>query len=387
MRIFMTIVIAALIGGLVGGAVAYVDVRSDPDAIARLPGDAGGQPQAPIGANAPRIQIDEPHFNFGMMERGREKSHEFLIRNVGAAPLKLEVGATSCKCTLGEVTGKAIAPGESSHVRLEWSAQSDQGPFRQTATIHTNDPRQPEVELSIEGEVVEASGLQPSDFMFDRIAVGESKSAEVYVMAMLQDELTVSAAELSNEETRDKFDVRIEPVDRDKLPNPSARDGVRITLSAKPGLPVGRFNQYLTLDTNLQEGEKLHIPVIGRVVGDISIHGTGWLEEEGVLVIGQVKSSEGRKARVNVVVRGENAADVMLTVGSVDPPELKVTVGEPKRLRETLLHVPVEIEVPAGTRPMVRLDTAQGGEAKVVLETTHPKMKELSLGVRFAVER
>jgi hypothetical protein len=285
------------------------------------------------------------------------------------------------------VESGAIAPGDSTNVKLEWSAKSDQGPFRQTATIHTNDPRQPDIELQIDGEIVEASGLQPTEFNFDKLTVGESKTAEVYVMAMLQDDLTVSSAELTNEGTRDKFDVKIEPVEREQLPVKTAQAGARITLTAKPGLPIGRFDQYLTLNTNLEEGEKLHVPVLGRVVGDISVHGTNWREEEGVLVLGSVESSKGRKERVNVVVRGENAEDVKFEVGSVDPPELKVTIGEPKRLKTTLLHVPVDIEVPPGTRPMVRLATSQGEEAKVVLKTTHPKMKELAIGVRFAVGR
>jgi hypothetical protein len=36
---------------------------------------------------------------------------------------------------------------------------------------------------------------------------------------------------------------------------------------------------------------------------------------------------------------------------------------------------------------MVRLGTAQGDEGRVVIKTTHPTIKELVLGVRFAVER
>jgi hypothetical protein len=128
--------------------------------------------------------------------------------------------------------------------------------------------------------------------------------------------------------------------------------------------------------------------VYGKLVGDISIHGnSSWLTEQDTLNMGQVKSSEGRKAHLNVVVRGENAGDVKFDVASVDPPELKVTLGEPKKLKDTLLHVPLEIEVPAGTRPMVRLDSIQGDAAKVVLSTTHPTVKELSFSVRFAVER
>jgi hypothetical protein len=106
-----------------------------------------------------------------------------------------------------------------------------------------------------------------------------------------------------------------------------------------------------------------------------------------VLSLGKVKSSTGRRGRVNIVVRGAGAADVQLQVASRDPSELKATVGEAKKLRDTLVHIPVEIEVPAGTRPMVRLDTAQGEEGRVVLNTTHPTIKELVLGVRFAVER
>jgi hypothetical protein len=386
MRILSIILIAALLGGAVGGALAYVEVRSDRDTIAASTGDEGvSEPE--LEGKLPRVQVDEPNFNFGQMERGREKSHEFVIRNVGDAPLKLTVGPTSCKCTLSEVKAGAIAPGESTNVKLEWSAKSDQGPFRQTATIHTNDPRQPDVELQIDGEIVGISGLQPTEFNFDKLAVDESKSAEVYVMAMLQDDLTVNSAELTSEDTRDKFDVKIEPVERDKLPIKTAQAGVRITLTSKPGLPVGRFNQYLTLNTNLKEGEKLHVPVLGRVVGDISVHGTNWREEEGVLMLGRVEGSKGRKERVNVVVRGENAENVKFEIGSVDPPELKVTIGEPKRLTATLLHVPVDIEVPPGTRSMIRLATAQGEEAKIVLKTTHPTMKELAIGVRFAVGR
>jgi hypothetical protein len=337
----------------------------------------------------PRVEVVEPNFNFGQMERGREKSHEFAIRNTGDAPLTLSVGQTSCKCTLSKVKSGAIAPGETTHVRLEWSAKADHGPFRQTATIITNDPRQPEVTLTIDGEVVAATGVQPPDLGFDKIAVGETKSAEVYVMAMIQDELTVSSAELSDAETREKFDIKIEPVERDQLPVKTARDGVRVTLTTKPGLPIGRFNQFLTLNTNLQEGEKLHIPVIGRVVGDISVHGPRgiWLEEQGILNLGRVESAVGKKARLNLMIRGEGAERVKFEIGLADPPELKITFGEPKRLNATLVRVPMEIEVPPGTRPMARLSASQGEEGKIVLKTTHPTVKEFALGVRFSVER
>jgi Protein of unknown function (DUF1573) len=385
MRIMTVIGISAVLGTLVGGAIAYVEVLTEGDATKSLARNS--QTQVPPADDAPRVQVDEPHYQFGTMERGRTKSHRFEVKNVGKAPLRLQVGQTSCKCTLGEVTGDAIPPGGSTHVQLEWSAKADSGPFRQTAIILTNDPLTSKVELTIEGEVVEATGVQPTDFVFDKVAAGESKSAEVYVMALVQDKLELSEAELSDPATRDQFDVNIEPVERELLPNPNAKDGLKITLTVKPGLPIGRFDQWLSLRTNLKGGEKLEIPVIGRVVGDISIHGVGWNEEMSALTLGKVNSGQGARAKVNVVVRGTDAANVRFDVQSVDPPELKVMIGEPKRLKEALLHVPIEIEVPAGTRPMVRMNTAQGEAGRIVLNTTHPEIKELALGVRFAVER
>jgi Protein of unknown function (DUF1573) len=390
MRIPIVILVAAIIGTLVGGAIAYVEVTRSAAVVPLLPRTAGklstGQ-SAPAVEKVPRVQIDEPHFQFGSMQRGTSKSHRFEVKNIGGAPLTLTVGQTSCKCTLGEVDGKPIPPGASTHVLLEWKALTDNGPFRQTATLLTNDPRQSQVELTIEGQITEVTNVSPPDFMFDKITSGESKSADVFVMAMLEDDLQVSEAKITDPEIADKFDVWIEPVEHDKLPNPAAKQGVKITVTAKPGLPVGRINQWLSLRTNLADVPTLDIPLVGRVVGDISVHGIDWNEELGVLALGKVKAAEGRVGRVNIVVRGTGATNVKLHSDSVDPAELQVKVGEPKKLSATLVHIPVEIEVPAGTRPMVRLGTAQGDEARIVLKTTHPQIKELVLGVRFSVER
>jgi hypothetical protein len=297
------------------------------------------------------------------------------------------VGQTTCKCTLGEVTSDAIPPGGSTQVKLEWSALAGSGPFHQTATLITNDPLSSNVELTIDGLVTEATNVSPPEFVFDKIPAGESQSAEVFVMAMLEDDLTVSEPKFSDAATSDKFEVKIEPAEQKELPNPNAENGVRLVVTAKPGLPLGRLHQSLSVRTNLADAEKLEIPMVGRVVGDISVHGLDWNEQLGLLSLGKVDSSTGRRSRVNIVVRGSGAADVKLEVVSSDPPELKATVGESKPLRDTLLHIPVEIEVPAGTRPMVRLSTAQGEEGRVVLKTTHPTIKELVVGVRFSVER
>jgi Protein of unknown function (DUF1573) len=387
MRIISTILVAALAGVLAGGAVAYVEIRNDPDALDKLADDLSANTK-PGDKETPRIAVDQPHFDFGTMQRGTTKSHEFVIRNIGAAPLKIRNGGTTCKCTLSEVADESIPPGGSAMVKLEWSAKSDSGPFRQTATILTNDPTQSQIELTVDGQILALSNVDPPEFLFEKLSVGEKKSAQVYVMAMLQDELTVKDPQISDPTIRDKFDVKVEPVEPSELPNKLAKRGYRVTMTTKDGLPVGRFHSWVTLQTDLPDAAKLEIPIVGQVVGDIGVTGvTGWNAEESVLNIGSVKSSEGGQGKVYLVVRGAGAADVKFDVKSKEPEELKITLGEPKKLKDTLVHVPVTIEIPRGTRPMVHLDTAQGEAARIVFSTSHSKIKELSLAVRFAVER
>jgi hypothetical protein len=242
--------------------------------------------------------------------------------------------------------------------------------------------------LTISGEVVEAQGIEPPDFVFDKLTAGESKSASVFVMAMVEDSISVSEAQLTKAEFRPFFEVQIDPVPRDVLPNAVAKSGVRITLTARPGMPLGSFNQMLAIRTSLPGAEELKIPIVGRVVGDVSLHGPPeWSEEQSVLRLGTVKSSQGKSVRLYAVIRGPAAERAALRVVSSDPPVLRATVGEPNRLKEGLVHVPVEIEVPPGTPPMIRLGTVQGEEGRVVLDGGNPEIGEIVIGVRFLVER
>ena len=81
----------------------------------------------------------------------------------------------------------------------------------------------------VDGQILAVSGVEPPDFLFDKLSVGETKSAQVYVMAMLQDELTVKDPQISDPTIRDKFDVKIEPVEPKRTCRTSmAKRGYRV---------------------------------------------------------------------------------------------------------------------------------------------------------------
>jgi hypothetical protein len=387
MRILLAALISAVVGTAVGGSLAYLQVSREetapPPSIVSLP--------EPGDEMAPRAAVAESEYDFGEMERGTTRSHEFLFRNTGTAPLLLQSGITTCKCTLSQVPDAPIPPGGSGKVVLEWRSVVATGPYRQSAEIKTNDPNHSRVVLSVTGEVTETSGVSPADFVFGKIRYGEEKSADVYVMSNLDPVLEVSDPVFSDPSTSQYLAVDFEPVDRAQLPRPSAMAGVRVRITTRPGLPLGRFDQWLSLRTNMHDAERLEIPVTGRVMGSVTISGRNWNEDQGVLRLGTVNSSEGAKAELNILARDEVAAEMAseasFEVVSCDPPELKVSVGQPKRLSDQLVATPLMIEVPPGTPPMVRLETSQGDEGSIVLRSTLSNAPQLTIKVRFAVQR
>ena len=386
--ILTTIAVAALVGVSLGAWMAKMAVgTADFPHGVTADNPAPGASTPPVEAKLPRLEIADTTYNFGKMQRGTERSHTFVLKNTGEAPLRIETGTPSCKCTVSDLETSTIAPGESVDLKMTWKAQTDVGPFRQWVPVTTTDPANSSLELAVEGEITELTGVVPSEFSFGKIRAGEQRSAEVYLMAYLQDEIAVHSAQIADEESRSHFDIDYEPVERDDLPDDNALAGVRFTVVARPSLPIGRFVQWLALETNLPETEQMEIPILGRVAGDISIAGRGWNDEQGTLRLGRVNSAEGKQAQLVIVVRGEESSDIEFEVAGTEPSELTAELGEPKRYKDTLYHVPLTIGIPPGTRSMARLNPNTHEPATVTLKTTHPQAPTLELGVRFAVQK
>jgi hypothetical protein len=152
-----------------------------------------------------------------------------------------------------------------------------------------------------------------------------------------------------------------------------------------PGGTVGSFAGALRLKTTLKNAESFEVPVTGEVKGDISIYGPGGALTSGLVRIAPTKSAEGRETRLNVNIRGEHAAETRLSVERVEPSELQVTLGEPEKVRDGLVRVPLMVAIPAGTRPMAMVGEDQGGVGEIVLASTHPDTKQVRLQVHFTV--
>lgn len=384
---------AIAVGAAGGAALGYWEARPwTIHAAVDKPTAAKAESVAPP-ADAPRAAIAETTYNFDKMEKGAKGRHAFPIRNEGESPLTVEFLSHTCKCTQVELDGKpvevgdliTIPPGGKGEALLEWAGAAA-GPFRHGASFETNDPALSRLELNIEGEIVESTTLQPSLLSFGSVQVGEPAKAEAMVVAFAEPEVKILSHEVVDAKLADRVKIAVEPVAKDKLPAGAAA-AARIVATFEPGSTLGPFAGAVHLKTNLERAASLVLPIHGTVKGDISIFAnSGWSENQGLLRMPPIDGAKGGASELKVAIRGDHAHQTELSVKSVSPPELKASLGERITIRENFIHVPLTVEIPVGTRPMIRNGDDQGGEGEIILSTTHPVTPEVRLRVMFTVK-
>jgi len=340
----------------------------------------------------PKVAVDRETHDFGKLDVGVTGVHEFVFTNGGNQPLTLtrkgsSCGCCTCVCTVRLPDG-SIAPGESAPVTLEWKSKLYTGRFRQTVTILTNDPDRPEVKLSVTGRFAGPLGAVPSAVQFARVPPGRSASVEIRLYSYLEEPLEILGWEFSDAETAEFFEVAWERLAPEQLRGePDARGGHLVRVTVHPGLARGAVQQQLVLKTNWKSILTVEIPIEGTIAGDVQIAGRGWDRQTGVLNMGTVKSREGATWRLVVVVRGPHAKDVKLEPVRVDPPLLRLELGQTVHVRDqALCHTRLTIRVPPGSPPVEHLGSERGEPGRIVLNTGHPQVPELSIQVRFAVK-
>jgi len=387
MKAILIIVVCSTVVGLgFGVTLAVMQIPPVAPTVKTVVESPVDLPVAQIDENAPKAEVPETTFEFGSIEMGATRSHVFEVRNVGGSPLHLEVGETTCKCTVGDLEKSDVEPGGRTEIRLEWVAKTGPGPFRHGATLLTNDPAQSHIQLNVEGKIVASTTiLSPSELIYGTLQAEETRESDVFLLSFVEERIKIVSHEVRGEGIESQVEVHFEPLEKEELPDPDALSGIKILTTYRAGKTIGPVNGQLILITNLKNAEKLNIPISSLIVGDISIYGPGWRAKQGLLSMGKIRSTEGKIVRLILAIRGEYAAGTEFKVASVKPSELSVTFGEPRQMKEKLLHVPLEIEVPAGTKPMVWLGEPASSDATIVLETTHPETAEVKLKVNFAV--
>lgn len=111
----------------------------------------------------PKIDFEEPTFDFEELESGEKTDHKFVFTNAGKAPLEIKNVHVSCGCTVPSYPFIPIEPGEDGYIGVSYNSVGKSGFQRATIRVITNDPKQKEVILTIEGTVTEKEKEEEGD--------------------------------------------------------------------------------------------------------------------------------------------------------------------------------------------------------------------------------
>ena len=195
------------------------------------------------------------------------------------------------------------------------------------------------------------------------------------------DLIDISFSELTEEEVKEEL---------------RAYSGLRMTVKLAPGLPSGVFSFPVRLTTNLPDAPKIDLFLNGSVDPDITIFGKGYRVARdpgsqyiGTLDLKTISAEAGFETSVNLVVNGAYRDDVKFEIKEVDPiSHLQISLGAPVPIGngKTFLHK-LFIKVPAGVKQVSRRGGNLGVPARIVLTSSHPFVKEVSLQVLMSVTK
>lgn len=110
--------------------------------------------------NGPGIQFENRLHDFGeIKEENKEAGCVFTFKNTGNAPLVIQRVNASCGCTTPDFTKEPVVPGGTGSIKVSFDAVGRPGEFQKTITVYSNDPNNPQVILTIMGNVIPKGGI------------------------------------------------------------------------------------------------------------------------------------------------------------------------------------------------------------------------------------
>lgn len=352
------------------------------------------QVAAETNTEVPNVEVDGGLvYNFGSMDKGETRTHTFVIRNTGEAPLRLKLLNTSCKCTLSAFEQATIEPGDSVEVDLEWKSQDYLDSFSQNARIQTNDPDLRTLELRVVGAVVVPIRPSPEYIAVGNFQVGNGFNASVDIYGHKSENLEVTSWKWDGGSLPEGMSIEtvaIAPDDPVRATDESIKSGVRLTLRGAPGLAIGPLRGDLELITDPPAPEPIVIRVSGSGIGPITIdthRRVPYDSERNMIVLGQIGPTQTKSVEISLMIRGESndAVEVTIDPAEIDPTGVLSATVLPKQSLGNVIRVPIKIDLDGSGGSISRLGPSPSELGKITIRTNDPTTPVIILYVKFAV--
>jgi hypothetical protein len=214
---------------------------------------------------AGEIRISERGFDAGEIELGEVVSHDFVIENVGTAPVQVTSVRAQCGCTVVDYP-EVIQPGESGaiEVRIE-TDELHTGKTSKTVTVVTDATNEQRIVFQMKMRLHTALEFLPKPMVYLRTELGSAASEKLLVRPH-RDGMKISDVRCEDE----NIAVRIEEaVDEQKGRERSGvaslllpREGDSwIVVEVKPSAPTGFHRAEVIVETTDPEHPQSRVNV------------------------------------------------------------------------------------------------------------------------------
>jgi hypothetical protein len=112
---------------------------------------------------APKLVVENASYDLGEIVPGSSNTAVFNFRNAGDEPLKI-TDVKKCCGAVTEFDKEELDPGESGVLTVKYRTSQRTGTLSKKVSLFTNDPENPQVELTITGTVVQTLEWMPTKF-------------------------------------------------------------------------------------------------------------------------------------------------------------------------------------------------------------------------------
>jgi hypothetical protein len=326
-----------------------------------------------LSGPAPKAAVDHPPIHqFDAMPQNAEGEHAWKITNAGQTDLELTKGPSTCSCTIANFTNDeskfVLKPGESTEIKLKWETRLNNGEFKKSASILTNDPLSPSIDFVVQGLVRPAVMVRPMEQVVNFGNVSNEKPNEQLVHTFSTDMPNFKITSVTN--SRPEFiETTLEPFEKDNVPGLKETEKVKgfiVTVRLKKGMPVGLFSEEMVIKTDHPKQGDIKVALSGKMSGPISSF-------PEILRLSQISSEKGANAQTMLIVRDKRPTKFEV-VRKPDLVKVEIKPADEKSAGDAAGRYLMTVTIPAGTKP----GTIEGD---VLIKTDHPMASEVKVPV------
>ncbi len=209
---------------------------------------------------APRIESENPTWDFKKIKEGEKISHIFKIKNAGDEMLEIKKVRASCGCTAVAPVKKSLKPGEEAEIKVTFNSDGYSGKQTKYVYVHSNDPKNAMLNLKFTGEIQRIPApritISPPSWYMQEIERGKTSSMTASIKNGGEKPLDIKSITTSGDA------LKAELLGQKTIP-PGGESKVKLTYT--PGAKTGPISEKMIVESNDPRRSRLTYYVRGRM--------------------------------------------------------------------------------------------------------------------------